>query len=147
MSRIDFAFGVEHRLRTACDVVRKHYLAGRKVIVYTQDLPRLAYFDQLLWGFDNIAFVPHVSSDDPLAPDTAVILADTDPVQARERAAAPDAWLLNLDLECPPGADAFSRILEIVSNHDQDKAAARLRWRRYLDAGHDLHAHNVASAS
>ena len=147
MSRIDFAFGVEHRLRTACNVVRKHYLAGRKVIVYTQDLPRLAYFDQLLWGFDTIAFVPHVASDDPLAPDTAVILTDNNPVQARKHAAASDAWLLNLDLECPPGVDAFARILEIVSNHEQDKAAARVRWRQYLDAGHDLHAHNVSSTS
>lgn len=144
MSRIDFAFGVEHRLRTACDVVRKHYLAGRRVIVYTQDLPRLTYFDQLLWGFDNVAFVPHVGSDDPLAADTAVILTDGDPVQARDRAGAADAWLLNLDLHCPPGADAFSRILEIVSDHEQDKAAARLRWRQYSDAGHDLHAHNVS---
>lgn len=144
MARIDFAFGVQHRLRTACEVVRKHYLAGRRIIVYTQDPKRLAYFDQLLWGFDAVAFVPHVSSDDPLAPGTAVVLTDTDPVQARERAAAADAWLLNLDLECPPGADAFSRILEIVSNHEQDKAAARDRWRNYLAAGHDLHAHNVA---
>lgn len=144
MVRIDFAFGVRHRLRTACEVVHKHYLAGRRVIVYTRDHKRLAYFDRLLWGFDPAAFVPHVSSDDPLAPDTAVVLTDTDPLQARERAAAADAWLLNLDLDCPPGADAFSRILEIVSDNEQDKAAARARWRSYLAAGHDLRAHNVS---
>lgn len=147
MSRIDFAFGTGHRLRTACKVVHKHYMAGRRVIVYTQDAPRLAYFDQLLWGFDRVAFVPHVSSDDPLAPDTAVVLTGSEPVKARERAAAPDAWLLNLDTNCPPGAGDFARVLEIVSNHEQDLAAARARWREYLASGHELHAHNLAQTS
>lgn len=144
MARIDFAFGVDHRLRTACEVVHKHYLAGRRLIVYTQDKQRLAYFDRLLWGYDPAAFVPHVSDGDALATETAIVLTDSSPLQAREQAAAPDAWLLNLDLECPPDADAFTRILEIVSDHEQDKAAARLRWRNYLAAGHDLHAHNIS---
>lgn len=144
MSRVDFAFGVGHRLRAACEVVRKHYVAGHRMIVFTRDTKRLAYFDQLLWGFDTIAFVPHVHSDDPLAPDTAVVLTSGDPAQARQHASAHDAWLLNLDLECPPDASAFKRILEIVSGHEQDKAAARVRWRNYQAAGHDLHAHNVS---
>lgn len=144
MARIDFAFGVEHRLRAACDVVRKHYLAGRRVIVYTRDAQRLAYFDRLLWGFDPTSFVPHVRHDDPLAVTTAVVLTAESPVATREHASAPDAWLLNLDLDCPPDADAFDRILEIVSNHEDDKAAARNRWRLYQAAGHTLHAHDVS---
>lgn len=144
MTRIDFAFGVRHRLRAACEVVHKHYLAGRRLIVYTRDPQRLAYFDRLLWGFDPTSFVPHVHSHDPLAAKTAIILADTDPVSARELAGATDAWLLNLDLECPPGAESFGRILEIVSNHEQDREAARARWRQYQSAGHDLHAHDVS---
>lgn len=145
MTRIDFAFGVQHRLRAACEVVRKHYLAGHRLIVYTRDPQRLAHFDRLLWGFDAIAFVPHVSNDDPLADRTAVVLTATDPVQARDQANATDAWLLNLDLDCPPGTGAFDRVLEIVSNHEQDKEAARNRWRDYLAAGHKLHAHDVSS--
>lgn len=144
MTRIDFAFGVQHRLRAACEVVHKHYLAGRRMIVYSSDLQRLAYFDRLLWGYDAAAFVPHVSTGDPLAPDTPVVLTSTDPLQAREQAGADDAWLLNLDLACPDAAGSFSRILEIVSNHDEDKAAARERWRAYQAAGHDVRGHDVS---
>ena len=146
MTRIDFAFGVRHRLRAACEVVHKHYLAGRRIIVYSRDTQRLAYFDRLLWGYDPVAFVPHVSVDDPMAPDTPVILTDSNPAQARDRAEAHDAWLLNLDLECPVDASSFSRILEIVSNHDEDKAAARARWRSYQAAGHDVRGHDISQS-
>src|SRR5690606_35869534 len=144
MSRVDFAFGAADRLRMACEVVRKHYAAGRPMLVYTQDKQRLARFDRLLWGFDAEAFVPHVAVDDPLAGQTQVLLTDTPPVPTATAQATPAPWLINLDLLCPPGAERFERILEIVSGHDDDKNAARLRWREYQRAGHDLHAHDVS---
>lgn len=144
MTRIDFAFGVRHRLRAACEVVHKHYLAGRRIIVYSSDLQRLAYFDRLLWGYDAAAFVPHVTTGDPLATDTPVVLTNSSPLQAREQAGASQAWLLNLDLDCPADASSFSRILEIVSDHEEDKAAARARWTIYKSAGHDVRGHDVS---
>jgi DNA polymerase-3 subunit chi len=147
MSRIDFAFGAPNRLRMACEVVHKHYLAGRRLVVYTKDAQRLAHFDRLLWSFEPAAFVPHVMADDPLAASTPVILTANDPLPGsnneKDTAAAP--WLLNLDLACPPGAEAFERILEIVSDHAEDKAAARTRWREYQAGGHTLHAHDVSA--
>src|SRR3546814_19956383 len=54
------------------------------------------------------------------------------------------AWLINLDLQCPPGAEHFERVLEIVSGHEDDKTAARQRWREYQQAGHELHAHDLS---
>lgn len=142
-TRIDFAFGAAHRLRTACEVVRKHYLAGRRLLVYTRDARRLGRFDELLWAFDSVAFVPHVYHDDPAADTTPVVLTGSAPAALLGPDIAHPPWLLNLDLECPPDAQAFSRILEIVSEHDQDKTAARARWREYQTAGFELHAHRL----
>lgn len=142
MSRIDFAFGAPDRLRMACDVVRKHYLAGRRIIVYTHDKQRLSHFDRLLWDFDATAFIPHVMTDDPLASQTAVLFTSDTPTPPDAVQAA--AWLINLDLDCPPEAEKFARIIEIVSDHVDDKAAARKRWKQYKTAGHDLHAHDVS---
>lgn len=142
MSRVDFAFGAPNRLRTACEVVRKHYSAGRRVLVYTQDRQRLERFDHLLWGFDPTAFVPHVMTDDPLAAQTPVQLTAAPPV-ASPTADGQQPWLLNLDLSCPPGYEHFDRILEIVSDHEDDKLAARERWQQYKVAGHALHAHKL----
>src|SRR5690606_41621167 len=123
MSRIDFAFGAPHRLRTACEVVRKHYDAGRQVLIYTQDRQKLERFDRLLWSFDPTAFIPHVMTDDPLADQTLVQLTASAPLAPQE-ADAIQPWLINLDLACPPGYEQFERVLEIVSGHDEDKLAA-----------------------
>lgn len=145
MSRIDFAFGARDRLRMACEIIRKHYLAGREIVIYTQDTKLLERLDLLLWGFDAAAFVPHVAANDPLAAHTPVTLTTQPPVrrlpvQNSEQA----AWLLNLDAQCPPNIGQFERVLEIVSNNDEDRQSARERWRSYKADGHILHAHDIA---
>lgn len=142
MSRIDFAFGAPDRLRMACEVAGKQFAAGRPLLVYTQDAARLAKFDSLLWGYSATAFIPHVMADDPLAVQTPILLSQaiTDPFLLTR----PGCWLLNLDLQIPPHAEQFERILEIVSGHDEDKRAARERWRQYQAAGHDVRAHDVS---
>lgn len=143
MARVDFAFGAQDRLRMACEVAHKHYLASRSLIVYCRDEQMLADFDRQLWGFDPTAFVPHVRADDPLASSTPVWLTADPPQPARH--GAPAAWLLNLDSQCPPGAEGFERILEIVSDKPEDKQAARLRWRQYQADGHTPCAHDVSN--
>lgn len=140
MARIDFAFGARNRLRTACETVQKNYLAGHKLLVYTQNQPLMQRFDRLLWGFESSAFIPHVYHDDPLAAQSPVLLYTS----ARQPAGLTDAWLLNLDALCPPGAAQFTRILEIVSQEPDDIRAARQRWKAYQQEGHQLHAHDLS---
>lgn len=150
MMRIDFAFGAPDRLRTACQVVRKRFLAGQRLVVYCKDGSRLAAFDRMLWAFDDTAFVPHVLANDPLAAETPVVLTAGDPSQAAQavaRADQPSPWLLNLDDECPPGFEAFERLLEIVSDDPDDKQAARQRWRTYLTAGHAPQSHDLSRSA
>ncbi len=67
MGRVDFAFGAPDRLRTACDVVHKQYLLGRRLVIFIDDSRQLARFDHLLWGFRPSAFVSHVRANDELA--------------------------------------------------------------------------------
>ncbi len=86
MTRIDFAFGAPDRLRMACQVVRKRYLAGQRLVVYCREGSRLAQFDRMLWAFDDTSFVPHVLANDPLAAETPVVLTAGDPQQAAQAA-------------------------------------------------------------
>jgi len=146
MPRIDFAFGVSHRLRTACEVVHKHYLAGRRLVIYSSQPATLSDMDQWLWRFEPTAFVPHLPDDDPLADQTPVLLCATDPqrrLDAEPEDQAP--WLVNLDIQCPPAFERFERILEIVSHHTADTQAARARWRRYVAAGFAPKGHDLSA--
>lgn len=140
--RVDFAFGAPNRLRTTCDVVRKHYLAGRKLIIYQSDPQELKRLDRMLWGFEPTAFVPHVMINDELARQTPILLCQHP--HDLPKAAKADLWLLNLDVAGPPLPNVFSRILEIVSDHDSDKNAARQRWRLYQQQGYEVRAHDLS---
>lgn len=143
MSRVDFAYGAAHRLRAACRTAARHVQAGHRLLVYCTDARRLGRFDSLLWDFDPLSFIPHARLDDPLADQADVLLI---PDAAALDAAPAAQWLLNLDLACPPGAERFARILEIVSGHEADQQAARDRWARYREAGHDVRGHQLADA-
>lgn len=143
MTRIDFAFGANDRLRAACQVAHKRYQAGQRLVVFCANEARLSAFDRLLWVFDDVSFVPHVLATDPLAASTPVVLTATPP--AALSASAPEGpWLMNLDDDCPPGYEGFSRVLEIVSADPADVQGARQRWRAYQAAGHTLHGHDLA---
>jgi hypothetical protein len=48
MTRIDFAFGAPDRLRTACNLVAKHYQAKQPIVVYCQDMALLEQLNGLL---------------------------------------------------------------------------------------------------
>ena len=141
--RVDFAFGAPDRLRTACEVVRKHYLRQRRVIIYIADSRQRTRFSHMLWGFESTAFVPHVNADDPLVDQTPIVLCDQMPRPDLTRAGTEPAWLLNLSTQCPPNTETFLRILEIVSNDEADKQAARTRWRHYQQQGYQVHAHQI----
>ncbi|MFA5521291.1 MAG: DNA polymerase III subunit chi [Castellaniella sp.] len=141
MSKVVFVTGSRHRLQMACRIAGRHYLAGNRLTVYAADQRRLAYFDQLLWRFETTAFVPHVDAQDALAERTPVILTH-DFSRAIEMG---HNWLLNLDIDVPPQADAFANIVEVVSGHEEDRAAARRRWLRYRDDGHTLSSSSFAA--
>ena len=47
------------RLKFACRVAQKAYLAGQRVFVWLDDAAQLERFDELLWTFVDRGFVPH----------------------------------------------------------------------------------------
>jgi DNA polymerase-3 subunit chi len=132
--RIDFHFNVEHRLQYACRVVRKARAADCSVLLYARDADRLARLDTALWTFSALDFVPHAYVGAPLAARTPVLLAaslDGDVPACKV--------LVNLDDEVPSDFTAlggrFERLIEIVSQDDDDRRRARDRFRVYRDAG------------
>ena len=142
MARIDFAFGATEKIAQACQTTLKQYLAGHKLLVYCSNAARLKAYDTKLWAVEPTAFVPHVMVTDPLAEQTPIWLVSGDLEQALARAPV-DAWLLNLDEHGPPALGNTARVLEIVSEDEDDKAAARARWAHYKAAGHELKAHRL----
>jgi DNA polymerase-3 subunit chi len=141
VTQIDFYTHVEDKLRTACALAGKAFARGLKIIVFCPDDETAHRFDRMLWTTPAIGFVPHCASDDPLAPETPVI------VDWRGGEPPHDEVLLNLRAEWPPFFSRFQRLIEIVGRDEQDRAAARDRFRFYRERGYEIRTHDLSKNS
>ena len=137
MTRIDFYTHVEDKLKTACTLAGKAQGLGLKVTVFCPDPETAQRFDRMLWMTPSISFVPHCAPHDPLAAETPVI------VDHQGENLLHDQVLINLRPEWPPFFSRFQRLVEIVSREDDDRAAARDRFRFYRDRGYEISTHDL----
>ena len=139
MTTIDFYFNAPDRLQIACRLAAKAMADGKRMLVYAPDAEAAAKLDKLMWTWPATGFVPHVAADDPLAPDTPVLISRLDD-------APPDCpVLLNLAGECPPHFASFERLLEIVGLEEADKQAGRSRYKLYRSRGYAIASHDLAA--
>ncbi|KXU89314.1 DNA polymerase III subunit chi [Paraburkholderia monticola] len=137
MTRIDFHSNVGDSLLYACRLTRKAYLAGQPLIVVAEPA-RLAAFDEMLWTFSPLEFVPHCMAGTPVATETPVVLTtNLDDVPHHQ-------VLLNLGATVPAQFARFERLLEVVGNAHEELAAGRERYRFYLDRGYALNHYKQA---
>ena len=144
MTEIAFHFNVPDKLGYSCRLLRKAYAKGMKVVV-TGDASQLAQLNQLLWTFSPLEFVPHRLA--LASPDNAAQLAMTPVLLAESPSAFPhDGVLVNLGSHVPQEFERFERFIELVTHEDDDRIAARSRWKHYADRGYDLKRHDLATA-
>ena len=142
--RVDFYVlpGTEARarLKFACRVAEKAYLAGQRVFVWLEDAAELQSFDDLLWTFADRSFVPHeIYGDARQWRDTPVLLGwQTQPQQ-------PFDVLLNLGSDVPAAAARAGRIAEIVDAEEPRRRAGRNRFRHYRELGLAPETHTMAA--
>jgi DNA polymerase-3 subunit chi len=129
------ASGGATRLRHACTLTEQAYLAGERVLVWLDDAAQLSQFDQLLWTFNDRAFVPH----EPLAADPA---SGEAPVQLHHGATldssvAASGFTTLVNLHDAPSAEVlrFPRVIEVIDGDARCRDAGRVRFRFYREAG------------
>jgi DNA polymerase-3 subunit chi len=138
MTRIDFHSNVGDSLLYACRLIRKAYQAGQPTIVLAEPA-RLRAFDELLWTFSPLDFVPHCMAGTPLAAQTPIVLAtNLDDVPHHQ-------VLLNLGATVPAQFARFERLLEVVGNAQDELIAGRERYRFYRDRGYALNNYKQGS--
>jgi len=131
------------RLRVACRLSEKAYLAAQRVAVLCPDAGERRILDELLWTFTEGSFVPH-ELEDGAAGATAecpvVISGGAAP-------AGPVEVLVNLGPELPPVWPGLQRIAEIIDAEEGRRAAGRRRFKHYRSLGIEPQSHNLSSSS
>ncbi|MFC5523034.1 DNA polymerase III subunit chi [Polaromonas jejuensis] len=142
MTEIAFHFNVPDKLLYSCRLLRKAYLSGAQVVV-TAAPEVLAELDHLLWSFSPTEFVPHCRAD---AQENK--LAGTPVLLTESVAACPHhGVLVNLGHDIPAEFERFERLIEVVTLADDDRLAARDRWKHYTDRGYAMKRHDLAAGA
>ncbi len=131
MTRVRFYHNAQNPLALACELAARAYSGGRQVAVRLPDAASARQLDQLLWNFDQLAFVPHVMAGSPLAAETPVLLG-----LSHEAADwSHNDMLFNLANDLPAEFGQFRMLIEIIGQVEEARTPARSRWMHYKSAG------------
>jgi DNA polymerase-3 subunit chi len=141
VTEVAFHFGAPDRLAYTCRLLRKATATGARLQVRAQASERAA-LDAALWSLSPTDFISHcdVAAPDSVRCRSAVLLIDAD---AQLQSDFP--ILVNLADDVPSGFEQYQRVIEIVSNDEQDRNLARLRWRHYTERGYKITRHDLKS--
>ena len=141
MTRIDFYFEAQDKLQVACRLSAKATQQKLRVLIYTADETGAQRIDRLLWTWQATGFLPHCMARSPLAGQTPVLITH-DPEDTPH-----DEVLMNLHHDLPPAFSRFQRLVEIVGRDDEDREAARARFRYYRDRGYEIVKHDLSKSN
>jgi DNA polymerase-3 subunit chi len=139
VTQIAFHFGAPDKVAYTCRLLRKAVGSGVKVVV-TGDSRTLQALDMQLWALAPTDFIVHAMSDADidLAERSPVLLCPTSSDLPPQRPV-----LVNLSQDVPDEFSQFERLIEVVSLDDDDRASARLRWKRYAQLGFTMERHDL----
>ena len=128
------------RLKLACRLAEKAYLAAQTALVWHTDAQELKAFDDMLWTFMDGSFVPH----EMLTPAASVAEC---PVMLSAGNAPPTTVdiIINLAPEVPTCLAQTRRVAEIIDGEDSRRRAGRARFKTYRDLGIQPASHNIRS--
>jgi DNA polymerase-3 subunit chi len=141
MTRIEFFFNVEDKLKKVAELSEKAVMKGRRLMVFAPDRNALLSIETMLWSQSPTSFLPHCHGAHALAAETPIILdwqADHMPHHD---------VLINLQQDYPPFFSRFTRLIEIVGQEEQDKVAARKRYKFYRDRGYEMRSFDASGAA
>ena len=120
----------EQPLLLVCELAKRAFAAQQPTLILARDHAQAEAIDELLWAFDEDAFIPHQLAGDEDDADTAVLIVPPG-VETPDR-----PLVVNLRETCPTGQ--FQRVLEVVAADPAERTGSRTRWREYQQRGFEL---------
>ncbi len=120
----------EQPLLLVCELARRAFAAQQPTLILVRDFEQAEAVDELLWAFDEDAFIPHQLAGDDDDADTAVLIVPPG-IDTADRPLA-----INLREGCAPGR--FERVLEVVAADPAEREGSRTRWREYARLGFEV---------
>ncbi len=132
MTRIDFYFNVQNKQQVLVNLVQGALLKRRQVTILAADEKMAGDVGASLWQNKAESFLPNVQASHLHAAATPVLIG------LQGDGVLHDDMLINLTATEPSFFSRFTQLVELVSEDEQDKVAARARYKFYRDRGYDI---------
>ncbi len=127
---------LEEPLRLVCELARKAYDGNHWTLILARDAAQAEELDELLWAFDDEAYIPHQIAGTDEEDDLTPVLIATPDVDAPPRA-------LVINLRDDAYAGACDRVLEVVPAVPAARDPLRERWKQYKARGFDVNKYDM----
>ena len=141
MTRIDFYFNVSDKRQVAAGLVESALAKRRQVTIYVADESSATNVSKDLWQHKLESFLPNVLANHAAAAHTPVVIHWQNQVMLQ------DELLINLTQAEPSFFSRFTQLIELVGDDEQDKIAARARFKFYRDRGYEIKSVDYAKTN
>ena len=145
MTRIDFYFNVANKSQLVVDLVQAALVKHRQVTILTADELAASQLSSDLWQTKPESFLPNVRANALHAAATPVLIGLQSDNLSND--VMQDDMLINLTAVEPVFFSRFTQLVELVSDDEQDKMAARARFKFYRDRGYEIKTTDQAQIS
>ena len=132
MTRIIFYSNIADKQLTLANLVQKALEKRNKVTILAESEQAASQVNRGLWQHAACSFLPSVLASHTFAAETPVL------VDWQEKTLFQDDILVNLSGQQLTAFSRFRQLIELVSNEEGDKVAARQRYKFYRDRGYEI---------
>ena len=132
MTRIDFYFNVVNKTALMHDLLETALLRRRQVTIAVADEVAANAATAALWQEKIESFLPNIPTSQALAAQTPIV------IHWQNQPVLQDELLINLSASQLGFFSQFTQLIEMVGDDEQDKVAARARYKFYRDRGYEI---------
>jgi DNA polymerase-3 subunit chi len=136
MTEVSFYTNVLDQTHLIVKLLYKAHRASRKLHISVRNKQHGEKITRDLYGSEPTSFFGISSSSHDVHDLTSAIISDTLDY-------AHNDIIINLTTEIPDSFSTFKRVIEIVSQDEENISAARNRYRWYKDRGYSIATHKL----
>jgi DNA polymerase-3 subunit chi len=132
MTRVTFYSNVVNKQQILFNLMQEALQKRHLITVLSENEVTASKICSALWEADKRSFIPNVIASHQHAAETPVV------IDWRQKELSQDDILINLIQQQPTAFSRFRQLIEIVGNNEDDKVAARVRYKFYRDRGYEI---------
>ncbi len=132
MTRIDFYFNVVNKPQLLAELVQAALNRRRQVTIFAESAEKSSEISANLWQQPVESFMPNVLIHHDAVALTPVV------IHWQKTPLLQDDMLINFTETEPSFFSRFTQLVELVGEEEQDKMAARARYKFYRDRGYEV---------